>query len=119
MTNEIRAHSHPKFFVVTNPSEAVTAEASRLAKANANNAKITAAGIIVHISFKNNIETIARREAADAVIAPSFEKIEAMENWVFENIGGKAAQELARMTARQFNFNCAGLTVAQIKAKVS
>lgn len=117
--NEIKQHSNPKFFVVYNATEVVIAEANRLARANVNNAKVTTSGIIFHISFRSNVETIIRSEANNSLVAPSFEKIEAMENWVYENIGGKTAQELARMTAKQFNQNCAGLTVAQIKTKVS
>ena len=117
--NEITTHpTSPKFFVVKNASAGVIAEAGRLAKANVNNAKVTPGGIIIHNSFRSVIETIARKEATEAVVAPAFSSTEMMVEWVYEAIGGKVAQEIARsVTAARFNERYAGMTVSEIKSK--
>ena len=117
--NEITNHpTSQKFFVVKNASAGVIAEARRLAKANVNNAKVTPGGVIVHNSFRSNIETVARKEATEAVVAPAFSSTEMMVEWVYEAIGGKVAQEIARATtAARFNERYAGMTVTEIKAK--
>lgn len=116
--NEIKNHStSPKHFVVFNASDSVIAEAKQLIKSNLNNAKITPNGIIFHINFKSNIETIIWREARDATVAPEFSDFFEMEKWIYDNIGGKASRELIKLTTKMWNKQCAGLTVAQIIKK--
>jgi hypothetical protein len=75
--------------------------------------------IVCHNNYRREFEHMIATSERETAIAPVFEKLDEMDEWIDEHINsGKAAAYLRNYTMRHFNAAYAGKNASEIEAGV-